>query len=52
MPRSSTLEFARAIECNPKVSHFYANRAECTLRLQRFELARDDVLAALKLVHG
>ena len=48
-PRRAALEFARAIECNPKVSHFYANRAERTLRLQRFELARDDVLAALKL---
>ena len=48
-PRRAALEFARAIECNPRVSHFYANRAECTLRLQRFELARDDVLAALRL---
>jgi len=48
-PRKAAVEFSRAIECNPKVAHFYTNRAEATLRLNRFELARDDVLIALRL---
>ena len=48
-PRHAAVEFSRAIECNPKVAHFYTNRAEATLQLNRFELARDDVLIALRL---
>ena len=48
-PRHAAVEFSRAIECNPKVAHFYVNRAEATLQLNRFELARDDVLLALRL---
>ena len=48
-PRKAAVEFSRAIECNPKVAHFYTNRAEAVLRLNRFELARDDVLIALRL---
>lgn len=47
--RHAAVEFSRAIECNPKVSHFYLNRAKATLELKRYDLARDDVLAALKL---
>ena len=47
--RHAAVEFSRAIECNPKVAHFYVNRAEATLQLNRFELARDDVLLALRL---
>ena len=43
------MEFSRAIECNPKVSHFYINRAKATLELKRYDLAKDDVMAALKL---
>jgi len=33
----------------PQVSRFYLNRAEATLQLSRFELARDDLLVALRL---
>lgn len=47
--RHAAVEFSRAIECNPKVSHFYINRAKATLELKRYDLARDDILAALKL---
>ena len=47
--RHAALSFSRAIDCNPKVAQFYVNRAEATLALSRFELARDDALAALKL---
>ena len=47
--RHAAIEFSRAIECNPRVSHFYVNRAQATLELQRYDLAKDDVLAALKL---
>lgn len=47
--RNAAVEFSRAIECNPKVASFYVNRAQATLDLQRYDLARDDVLAALKL---
>ena len=32
--------------------HFYVNRAQATLELQRYDLARDDLLAALKLNPG
>ena len=48
-PRQAAVEFSRALECNPKVAAFYTNRAEATLQLNRFELARDDVLVALRL---
>ena len=47
--RHAAVEFSRAIECNPRVSHFYVNRAQATLELKRYDLAKDDVLAALKL---
>ena len=47
--RHAAVEFSRAIECNPRVAHFYINRAQATLELKRYELARDDLLAALKL---
>lgn len=47
--RHAAVEFSRAIECNPRVSHFYINRARATLELERYDLARDDVLAALRL---
>ena len=47
--RQAALSFSRAIDCNPKVTQFYVNRAEATLALSRFELVRDDALAALKL---
>ena len=47
--RQAAIEFSRAIECNPRVAHFYINRAQATLELQRYDLAKDDVLAALKL---
>merc|ERR1711918_59368 len=45
--RHAAVEFSRAIECNPKVSHFYINRALATMELKRYDLARDDILAAL-----
>ena len=47
--RHAAVEFSRAIECNPRVPAFYVNRAQATLELQRYDLARDDLLAALKL---
>ena len=47
--RHAAVEFSRAIECNPRVAHFYINRAQATLELRRYDLARDDILAALKL---
>ena len=47
--RHAAVEFSRAIECNPRVAAFYVNRAQATLELNRYDLARDDVLAALKL---
>jgi tetratricopeptide (TPR) repeat protein len=47
--RHAAVEFSRAIECNPRVASFYTNRAQATLELQKYDLARDDVLAALKL---
>ena len=50
--RHAAVEFSRAIECNPRVPHFYVNRAQATLELQRYDLARDDLLAALKLNPG
>ena len=50
--RHAAVEFSRAIECNPRVAHFYINRAKATLELKRYDLARDDVLAALKLNPG
>mgnify|MGYP002007484854 CR=1 FL=1 len=48
-PRKAAAEFSRAIACKPKVGHFYTNRAEATLQLNCFDLARDDVLLALRL---
>jgi len=47
--RHAAVEFSRAIDCNPRVPQFYTNRAQATLELHRFDLARDDLLAALKL---
>jgi tetratricopeptide (TPR) repeat protein len=47
--RRAGVEFSRAIECNPKVAGFYTNRAQATLALRRFDLAKDDLLAALRL---
>jgi len=47
--RHAAVEFSRAIECNPRVQQFYLNRARATMQLKRYELARDDVLATLKL---
>ena len=47
--RHAAVEFSRAIECNPRVASFYVNRAQATLELQRYDLAKDDILAALKL---
>ena len=47
--RHAAIEFSRAIECNPRVAGFYVNRARATLELKRFDLARDDLLAALQL---
>ena len=47
--RHAAVEFSRAIECNPRVAQFYTNRAQATLELKRYDLARDDLLAALKL---
>ena len=38
--RHAAAEFSRAIECNPKVGHFYINRAKATLELKRYDLAR------------
>ncbi len=48
-PRRAAAEFSRAIECNPKVGAFYVNRAQATLALRRFDLARDDLIAALRI---
>ena len=50
--RHAAVEFSRAIECNPRVAHFYINRAQATIELKRYDLARDDVLAALRLNPG
>lgn len=50
--RKAAQAFSRAIECNPRVSRFYLNRAEATVQLSRFELARDDLLVALRLDPG
>ena len=47
--RHAAVEFSRAIECNPRVAHFYVNRAMSTMQLGRYELARDDLLTALRL---
>ena len=33
--RHAAVEFSRAIECNPRVAHFYINRAKATLELKR-----------------
>ena len=45
--RHAAVEFSRAIECNPRVASFYVNRAQATLELKRYDLAKDDVMAAL-----
>jgi tetratricopeptide (TPR) repeat protein len=50
--RKAAQAFSRAIECNPRVSRFYLNRAEAAVQLSRFELARDDLLVALRLDPG
>ena len=47
--RHAAVEFSRAIECNPRVASFYVNRAQATLELKRYDLAKDDVLAALQI---
>ena len=47
-PRKAALAFSRAIECNPRVARFYLNRAEATMQLSRYELARDDLLVSLR----
>ena len=47
--RRAAVEFSRAIECNPKVAQFYTNRAQATMLLSRYDLVKDDVLAALSL---
>ena len=47
--RRASVEFSRAIECNPKVGTFYTNRAEAMMALNGYTNARDDLLTALRL---
>lgn len=47
--QQAVTNFSRAIEYNPRVAHYYVSRANTSILLQDYKVARDDALTALQL---